>query len=42
MGCFYLRQQVDWQNECKLISRDTLVMELTAENKKAKELLFGL
>lgn len=33
---FYLRQRTDWQKECKLISRDNLVMSLTAENKKTK------
>ena len=33
---FYLRQRKDWQDECKLIDRDNLVMAVTADNKKVK------
>ena len=34
---FYLRQRKDWQKECKLISRDNLVMAITSDDKKVKK-----
>lgn len=31
---FYLRQRMDWQKECKLISQDNLAMALTRKIRK--------
>ena len=34
---FYLRRRMDWQEECKITSKDNLVMAMTSDNKKVKK-----